>query len=105
VPPSRLADADVHDMVVPDVGATLVAAHSENEFGSDIQGRFRLPPANTGVLSVSDSILDPGVRSMSLFDERQLADRGVGDHGLVAPSVDLLTGTAARPGVVAPGVL
>lgn len=36
-----------------------------------------------------DPVLDPGVSTMPGFEERQLADRGVGDEDLLAPAVAL----------------
>lgn len=39
--------------------------------------------------SVTDPVLDPGVRPMPRFEELQLTDGGVGHKCLVAPSIDL----------------
>ena len=69
----------------------------------DMQGRFRLPSTScTGVLGVSDSILEPGVRSTPLVDERQLPTAVLVTTAWSAIGRRPRTGTAARARVGAP---
>src|SRR3954447_2014655 len=51
-----------------------------------------------GVLGLPDAVLDPGVRAVTGFQERQLPDPGVGGDGLVAPAVSSSNASSCASG-------
>ena len=55
--------------------------------------------AQAGVLTGSDAVLDPGVRTMSGFQQRGLPAAGVGGERLVAVAIADLEGVQRRAGV------
>ncbi len=75
----------------PGPGGQVGRDHRQREPGLvdvELPGR---EPAQTRVLGVPDAVLDPRVRPVACFEERDLSDLCVGDEGLAARNSSVLS--------------
>lgn len=87
-------------LALPGCGSPVVMS-----WGGLVDGELpRREPAQSGVFGVPDAVLDPGVGTVSGFEEGELPDLGVGSERLVAPPVTFLEQRQLGPGMGGTGI-